>query len=210
MSLWLTLLGVFAVFIPALMLPGPDFVAVVRSTMARGTRAGLLTTVGVSIGLFFYASLSMLGLSAILIEYQWLATTVRILGGAYLIFLGVRLLRAKRADFHVGSDEPPSRRRAILFGLSVTLTNPKAVVLFASVFATAMTPTTPIWFMLVLIGLVTTSALVWYTLVTLFIASPPVVRRLGDTKHWVERVAGGSFVLIGLSVMARSRAPVSP
>ena len=43
----LVLIGVFAVFIPTLMLPGPDFVAVVRSSMTYGTRAGLLTTLGV-------------------------------------------------------------------------------------------------------------------------------------------------------------------
>jgi threonine/homoserine/homoserine lactone efflux protein len=47
----LVLISVFAVFIPALILPGPDFVAVVRSSMTRGTRAGLLTTIGVSTGL---------------------------------------------------------------------------------------------------------------------------------------------------------------
>ena len=47
----LVLISVFAVFIPALILPGPDFVAVVRSSMSRGTRAGLQTTLGVSLGL---------------------------------------------------------------------------------------------------------------------------------------------------------------
>src|SRR5712672_4779450 len=89
------LIPVFAIFIPALILPGPDFVAVVRSSMTRGTRAGLLTTLGVSMGLCLYATLSLLGLSAILVQYQWLTWTVRILGGGYLIFLGIRLIRAK-------------------------------------------------------------------------------------------------------------------
>src|SRR5580692_9020435 len=60
------LISVFAVFIPALLLPGPDFVAVVRSSMTHGTRAGLLTTIGVSTGLCLYATLSLVGLSAIL------------------------------------------------------------------------------------------------------------------------------------------------
>src|SRR6267154_6093359 len=89
------LIPVFAVFIPALLLPGPDFVAVVRSSMTRGTTAGLLTTVGISIGLGLYATLSLLGLSAVLVQYQWLTWVVRVLGGAYLIYLGIKLLRAK-------------------------------------------------------------------------------------------------------------------
>ena len=91
----LVLISVFAVFIPALILPGPDFVAVVRSSMTYGTRAGLMTTLGVSMGLCLYATLSLLGLSAILVEYQWLTWAVRVLGGAYLIYLGIKLLRAK-------------------------------------------------------------------------------------------------------------------
>ena len=77
-----TLVPVFAVFIPALILPGPDFVGVVRSSLTRGTTAGLLTTLGVTIGLGMYATLSLLGLSAILVKYQWLTWAVRVLGGA--------------------------------------------------------------------------------------------------------------------------------
>jgi Putative threonine efflux protein len=131
----LVLISVFAVFIPALILPGPDFVAVVRSSMSRGTRAGLLTTLGVSLGLCLYATLSLLGLSAILVKYQWLTWAVRVLGGGYLIFLGIRLIRAKPQAIELDQAmRPPGR--AILFGFLVTLTNPKAIVLFASVFAT--------------------------------------------------------------------------
>ena len=69
----IVLISVFAIFIPALMLPGPDFVAVVRSSMTRGTMAGLLTTIGVSAGLGIYATLGLLGLSAILMKFHWLA-----------------------------------------------------------------------------------------------------------------------------------------
>src|SRR4051812_31715829 len=70
MSPTVILISVFAVFIPALILPGPDFIAVVRSSMTKGTAAGLLTTIGVSTGLGMYATLSLLGLSAVLVEYH--------------------------------------------------------------------------------------------------------------------------------------------
>ena len=66
----LILIPVFAVFIPALMLPGPDFVGVVRSSLTRGARAGLLTTAGVTVGLGFYATLSLVGLAAIMVQYH--------------------------------------------------------------------------------------------------------------------------------------------
>lgn len=209
MSELLVLLTVFAVFIPALMLPGPDFVAVVRSSMAHGTRAGLLTTLGVSCGLCLYATLSILGLSAILVEYQWLTWAVRILGGSYLIYLGIKLLRSRPSSIDMASIEQPSRHKSVLFGLLVNLTNPKAIVLFASVFATAITPSTPVWVMMLMIALVTLSSLVWYSLVSLFMSSAPVMRRFEHTKHRIEKAAGVCFVGLGGKVLADARNPLT-
>ena len=206
----LVLISVFAIFIPALILPGPDFVAVVRSSMTHGTRAGLLTTLGVSMGLCLYATLSLLGLSAILVQYQWLTWAVRILGGAYLIFLGIKLLRARPQTIDLGQANPPSRHRAILFGFLVTLTNPKAIVLFASVFATAVTASTPVWLMGVMIGLVTASSLTWYSCVSLFMSSGPVMRRFQSARHWIERAAGVCFIGLGGKVLADASRPISP
>ncbi|HSS83876.1 MAG TPA: LysE family translocator [Reyranella sp.] len=206
----LVLISVFAVFIPALILPGPDFVAVVRSSMSRGTRAGLLTTLGVSLGLCLYATLSLLGLSAILVKYQWLTWAVRILGGGYLIFLGIRLIRAKPQAIELDQAMRPAGTRAILFGFLVTLTNPKAIVLFASVFATAVTASTPLWLMGLMIALVTASSLTWYSCVSLFMSSGPVIRRFQRARHWIERAAGVCFIGLGGKVLADAGTPVSP
>jgi threonine efflux protein len=206
----LVLISVFAVFIPALLLPGPDFVAVVRSSMTYGSRSGLLTTLGVSMGLCLYASLSLLGLSAILVKYQWLTWAVRVLGGGYLIFLGIRLLRAKPQEIVLDQSAPPPRHRAIVFGFFVTLTNPKAIVLFTSVFATAVTASTPTWLMGLMIGLVTASSLTWYSCVSLFMSSGPVIRRFQRARHWIERAAGVCFIGLGGKVLADAGNPISP
>ncbi len=204
------LVSVFAIFIPALILPGPDFVAVVRSSMTRGAAAGLLTTVGVSIGLGCYATLSLLGLSAILVEYQWLAWIIRIAGGTYLIYLGLKLVLAKPQPVDLAASQGPAQGNALLFGLMVTATNPKAIVLFASVFATAVTGDTPGWLMATMVGLVVASSLAWYSIVSLFMSSAPVVRSFANARHWVERAAGVCFVAIGGRILADSRNPLTP
>ncbi len=208
MDLTLIFITVFAVFIPALVLPGPDFVAVVRSSMTRGTRAGLLTTLGVTIGLSMYATVSLLGLSAILVEFQWLAWLVRVLGGCYLVYLGIKLLRARPATPADHGTEPAGRHNAMLFGFLVTLTNPKAIVLFASVFATAVTPATPTWVMVLMIILVGSASFTWYAIVSLFMSSSPVVRRFRNARHRIERAAGVCFIGIGGKVMIDARNPV--
>lgn len=210
MDYTLTIVTVFAVFIPALVLPGPDFVAVVRSSMTKGTRAGLLTTLGVTTGLCLYATLSLLGLAALLVEFQWLTWLVRILGGCYLIYLGIRLLRTGPATPGANEARASGRHGALLFGFLVTLTNPKAIVLFASVFATAVTPVTPAWVMALMIVLVGCASFIWYSAVTLFMSSASVVRRFQSVKHWIERAAGICFIGIGGKVMADARNPISP
>ncbi len=203
------LFSVFAIFIPALILPGPDFIAVVRASMMRGTGAGLMTTVGVSVGLGIYATLSMLGLSAILTQYHWLAWAVRVAGGCYLIYLGVKLLMTKPGAIDLSREQTQARGNALLLGLFVTLTNPKAIVLFASVFATSVTSSTPAWLMALMIALVMACALVWYSFVSLCMSSGPVVRSLSNVRHWVERAAGVCFVGVGTRILTDSRTPLS-
>lgn len=210
MNSTIVLASVFAIFIPALMLPGPDFIAVVRSSMARGTSAGLLTTVGVSIGLGFYATLSLLGLSAILVEYQWLGWAVRVLGGCYLVYLGVRIFFSGSWPVDIATGDARPHGNALLFGFLVTLTNPKAIVLFTSVFATAVTEATPLWLMGLMIALVVACSLTWYAIVSLFMSSAPVISRFRNAQHWIERAAGVCFVAIGGRILADSRNPVTP
>ncbi len=203
-------LGVFAVFIPALMLPGPDFVAVVRSSISHGTAAGLLTTIGVTIGLGLYASMSLIGLSAILVEFHWLAWVVRICGGLYLAYLGFKLIFAKPVTININPSNLKRRTNPLLFGFLVTLTNPKAIVLFTSVFATAVTKTMPLWGMATIVVLVMASSLIWYTIVSLFMSSSTVVSRFQTVQHWIERAAGVCFVAVGGKILADSRNPLTP
>lgn len=205
----LTIAAVFAIFIPALILPGPDFVAVVRSSVSGGMRAGILTTSGISLGLAFYATLSLLGLSTILIQYQWVAWTVRVLGGCYLIYLGIKLLTTRPSPAETGHEDGSRISNPFMFGILVSLTNPKAIVLFTSIFATSVTDLMPIGVMLTMIALVFGCTLVWYTLVTLFLSSNAVMSRFQKTFHWVERTAGICFIAIGGHILSDTRNPIA-
>lgn len=217
-----TIATVMAVFVPALLLPGPDFVGVVRATAAGGRRAGLLAASGVAIGLGLYASLGLLGLSALLLRFEGLAWAVRVAGGVWLLWLGIALLRTPAPgsapalgpapDPALAPDTAPARPagRSFLFGLSVTITNPKAIVLFASLFATAVGPATPLWAMLVLIGLVGLLALAWYALVACLLSSGPALASLARARRTIDRAAGGCFLLFGGKLLADSRTPLAP
>ena len=91
----------------------------------------------------------------------------------------------------------------------MTLTNPKAIILFASVFATAVTASTPTWLMGVMIALVGASSLTWYSCVSVFMSSTPVMRRFQRARHWIERAAGVCFIGLGGKVRADAGNPIS-
>lgn len=118
------------------------------------------------------------------------------------------LTRPRSID--IGGPEGRPGGNPLIFGFLVTLTNPKAIVLFASVFATAVTESTPFWLMALMIGLVFASSLTWYSLVSLFMSSEPVINRFQHAQHWIERSAGACFVAIGGRILVSSRNPMTP
>ncbi|MEX0375064.1 LysE family translocator [Spiribacter pallidus] len=193
----LSLLALFGVFSPALMLPGPDFVAVVRNTIAKGQGAGILTALGVSLGISFYAGLSAVGLSTLLARVEWFEWVVRAGGAGFLGYLGVRLLTTRGPARHI-ENEPPRRPSGpdnpVLLGLMVNLTNPKAIVFFASVFGAAIKPGTHPWVIGGIVAAVGLAGLLWFSLVSMLTASTGLLVRLEDHQHWIERLAGLAFL----------------
>ncbi|MDR9433676.1 MAG: LysE family transporter [Spiribacter sp.] len=193
----LPLLGIFAVFSPALMLPGPDFVAVVRNTMTSGKAAGVLTALGVSLGITTYAGLSAAGLATLLNQIDWFGWFVRAAGASFLSYLGVRLLftRHPAEPFEPKPKNPTaSQRNPMVMGLLVNLTNPKAIVFFASIFGTAIRPDTPPWVLTAVVAVIGLCGFVWFSTVSFFTASTGLLVRLEDYQHWIERLAGLAFL----------------
>ncbi|WP_141581927.1 LysE family translocator [Actinomadura sp. WMMA1423] len=120
------LLAVFLVTsIIAMVIPGPDMLFILGCGMRGGPRAGLLATAGVATSEAVHVAVAAAGLAALFAAVPVAFTVVRIVGAAYLIYLGVQTLRHRR-DVDV---EPAgvSGRRAYLNGLLTNLLNPKMV-----------------------------------------------------------------------------------
>src|SRR5215813_6020696 len=77
--------------------PGQDMILVMSRSVAQGVAAGVATAAGVSVGLVGHTILATLGLGAILRTSEWLFLAIKLVGAAYLIYLGVGLLRTKSA-----------------------------------------------------------------------------------------------------------------
>lgn len=110
--------------------PGQDMVLVMSRSVAQGPAAGVATAAGVSVGLVGHTVLASLGLGAILRTSDWLFLALKLVGAAYLVFLGLQLLRTRGAELAVAAGAPRSPWRLFFDGALSNVSNPKIAVFY--------------------------------------------------------------------------------
>ena len=110
--------------------PGQDMILVMSRSVAQGGRAGVATAAGVSVGLVGHTVLATLGLGAILRTSEWLFLALKLAGAAYLIYLGIGLLRTRSSELTVGLATHRSLRQLFRDGALSNLSNPKIAVFY--------------------------------------------------------------------------------
>lgn len=113
-------------------IPGPAVFYVVARSASQGTRAGLVSVAGLHTGTLVHVAAAVLGLSAVLVTSAAAFTAVKIVGAAYLIYMGVKLLLEHRQVDPEGIEALPQRslRRVFTDGVLVEVLNPKVAVFF--------------------------------------------------------------------------------
>ncbi|MDN0077731.1 LysE family translocator [Crenobacter sp. SG2303] len=111
--------------------PGQDMVLVMSRTLSGGTRAGIITAAGVSVGLIVHTVLATLGLGALLQASEWLFTGLKLIGALYLLYLGISLLRSS-GNLTLLSNHGASESglRTFAQGALSNVSNPKIVLFY--------------------------------------------------------------------------------
>lgn len=116
-------------------IPGPAVVLVMKSAIARGRRTAVVTALGVLVADLVWVLASVVGLTALLVSSRTAFEVLRYAGAAYLVYLGVRLVLTRDVEALRGSVAMArvGWRRAFVEGLLCDLSNPKTLIVFASV-----------------------------------------------------------------------------
>ena len=180
--------------------PGPNMMAVSSVSLGSGRRAGVLTAAGVASGVFVWAVLFTLGVGAIFDAFPQTITAMKLVGGGYLLFLGLKALwtawRGAKAG-RSGASMKTTGRRAYLTGFLVVLTNPKAALMWVavSIFLASAGLTNAQFF---IVGtLVSLSAMAIYGIYALVFSTGAVTRAYGRLVHGVEATFGIVFGVLG-------------
>ena len=110
--------------------PGQDMILVMTRSIAQGSAAGVSTAAGVSIGLVGHTIFATLGIGAMLRASEWLFMVFKLAGAAYLVYLGVQLLRSKKHELIVSKGKPKSLWRLFFDGAFSNISNPKIAVFY--------------------------------------------------------------------------------
>ena len=182
--------GAFVVaIIVFLAIPGPGNLALLTATGKGGVRAGLAATLGVIAGDQVLLWLAVAGLSAVLINYPSLYSTVQWVGAAYLMGLGYSLYKVKEGDAPVLNMKPEHYFRQALF---ITVLNPKAIVFYMAFFPLFVDPAIHMGLLTFAVMAATIAALTFvYGLVVVLLA-----------HHTAERVRANPLIGLALNKIA--------
>ncbi|HST29998.1 MAG TPA: LysE family translocator [Chthoniobacterales bacterium] len=196
----------FALFISAGILlnltPGPDTVYILGRSVAQGRQAGIASALGISVGSIFHTCAAALGLSAILATSAIAFGTIKLLGGAYLILLGIKMILDRRRQLSLPSN---FRRRTTLAafrqGILTNLLNPKVALFFLAFLPQFIEPgsnTKVVAFVLLGLTFVTTGT-IWCLILAWFASVFSERLRKSETiSQWLNRTTGALFIFLGL------------
>ncbi len=194
-----TLAAVGAMWLVAVAIPGPNFLVVTRMAALRGRRPALAAVGGLTLGSACWGLAGLFGVQALFVAAPILYGALQLLGAVWLVVVGVRAI--------FGSFQPTAARAmpvgaAWRLGLATSLSNPKSALLVASLFTTLLAPGTPLSTGLVAVAEMVAISLAWYLGLGLLVSTPKIAAGLGPAGRWVDRLAGGVFILFGLRIMA--------
>ena len=199
--------------------PGPDTALTIRNTLVGGRRAGIATGAGVVSGLATWTVATSAGLAALIVTSQPLFTAIRLIGAAYLAFLGLQALYSavkgtpitdtgaispsRRGGGHGAGLKPFTGYRQGIFS---NLSNPKIVVFFLSLLPQFVTRSNSSFLGLLLLGAIFCAiTLIWLTLYAVVVARLGDVLRRGRIRQTMEAITGVVLVGLGLRLATSSR-----
>jgi threonine/homoserine/homoserine lactone efflux protein len=181
--------------------PGPDMALVTKNALAHGPRGVFLTTAGISVALVLWVTASAVGVAAVLRASTTLFYALKLVGGAYLAYLGIGAWLASRekpVELLVGTGAAPAGS-ILRQGFISAGTNPKLGVFFVTFLPQFVDPLQQLLPQLLLLGLVfALIGLVWMNVYGLLIARIRDFITAPRVRQWMDRVTG--TVLIGLGV----------
>ncbi|MFE1905912.1 LysE family translocator [Streptomyces gardneri] len=194
------LIAVAVITVLAVISPGADFAMTVRNSYLYGRTAGVLAAVGIALGVLVHVTYTMLGVGLLVSRSPMLFTAMKLIGAAYLVYIGYRTFVTKtQVDIDLSGDGGLSKAGALRTGFLTNALNPKTMLFVLSTYTQVVSADTPV-FQQVGYGLFMSFAhLVWFALAALLFSHQNLRARLLQRQSVLNKVIG--TVLVGLGMV---------
>jgi threonine/homoserine/homoserine lactone efflux protein len=193
--------------------PGADTALVTRNVITRGRAAAFFTTLGICLGCLTYATLSALGLAAVLNRSAALFDAVKLAGAVYLIYIGgVSLWSGLRGRNSGATAAPPQaiasqrRLRSFAEGLFTNLLNPKVALFYLTFLPQFIAPGESVLKKSLLLALIHVGmGMLWLTLFASLLHTMSGVFSRASVRRKLEALTGGLLIAFGLKLALAKR-----
>lgn len=191
------LLTVSLIWAIAAITPGPNFFITVHTAVGKTRRLSLCTVAGIVAGTFIWAVSGFMGVTVLFRTLPVIYYGLKIIGGVYLIYIGIRLLVFNKRMANPPTRKPATAFSCFRFGLYTNLLNPKTAAFMTSLFAATIPADASIELgalCILCIGLVSAA---WYSFVSLMFSHERAQNAYTLYRSHMERIAGALFIGFG-------------
>ncbi|MFI9829229.1 MAG: LysE family transporter [Streptomyces sp.] len=195
------ILAVAVITVLAVIAPGADFAMVVRNSYLHGRRTGVLAATGVAAGVLVHVTYTMLGVGLLIASSTFLFTIIKLVGAAYLVYIGVRTFRARgevEVDLETQSDLTPLQ--ALRSGFLTNVLNPKTTLFVVSTFAQVVSPGTPVYQQVGYGLFMSLAHLLWFGVVAVFFSHDRMRTLMLRGQKILNKVIGSVLAGLGISL----------
>ena len=174
---------------------------VAQTSAATSRRAGFVAALGMGCAAALLASVALLGLHALLVSSVWFERGLRLLGGAYLLYLGCSIWRSASKPLNLDPRAgPDGSRLSFWMAVGTMLSNPKAAIQYGVIFAAFLPSEISIWFGCAIVSLVFLLEAGWYSIVAFALSSGVPRNFYIERKSIIDKVFGAVMCLLGLKL----------
>lgn len=194
------LIAFITITVLAVISPGPDFAMVSRNSLVHSRRAGLITSLGIGLGVMVHVGYSILGLGILVRESAHLLGALKLAGAAYLVYLGLRMLFARAQAVTMPESRPGASAMSMLrTGFLTNALNPKTCIFVVSLFVQVIGPDAATGAQLGYGAFVVLAHVLWFSLVACCLSATGVRSRLMGVRQRIDQAFG--LLLIGFGTL---------
>ncbi len=204
MNLIFILLSVASIWSIAVITPGPNFFITAQTTVKHSHAAGIFVVLGTCTGTIIWSIAGYFGIAYLFIAAPWIYTTLKVVGGSYIIYLGIMLIMSScKSSTKVDIPKENSQSNFLNWrkGLITNLANPKTAMFITSLFASVLPKEPTIFIGISIIALMVAISLIWYSFVVLIFSSNKFSDYYNQMQKWLEGFAGIIFVFFGVKLV---------